>query len=325
MAERATSAPPAPRDSRARRWAAPRRQRSCSASFLRARRSTVAAAAVVVLSVGAALLAPLGSRRTTRSTSRRSTCRRVQPAGLARPAATRAFPLGTDDQGRDILSTILYGSRISLLVGLVGGRCSRCCSASRSVSSPATRGGCVDALIMRIADVQLTFPAILIALLVDGVARGAPAERRASDEIALFVLVALDRPVRLGAVRAHRARLDLVERNKEYVQAARLIGCRPCAIMVRHILPNVIGPGAGDRDHQPRARHHHRGDALLPRRRPAADPALARHADPRSATKYLFSGEWWIAIFPGAGARRAGAPVNLLGDWLRDALNPRLR
>ena len=193
----------------------------------------------------------------------------------------RSYLLGTDDQGRDVLSAIMFGARISLLVGLASVALADACSASRSGSSPATSAARVDAFIMRVADVQLSFPAILIALLIDGVARAAlPRDahdrRRAaacwSSRSALSNWVQYARTVR-GST--------MVEKNKEYVQAARVIGVSPLGDHAPPPAAQRAGAGAGAGDDQHRDGDHHRGDAVVPGRGRAADAAVAGHADPR--------------------------------------------
>lgn len=232
------------------------------------------------------------------------------------------FLLGTDDQGRDLLSGIFYGMRISLIVGF-------CSVISAAVIGIALgllagyAGGRTDAVIMRIADVQLTFPAILIALLIDGIANGIFGNLD-RDVFAFYILiVALSLSFWVQYARTVRGS-TMVEKNKEYVQAARVIGIPPVIIMVRHILPNVMGPvmviatinlalaivteatlsflGVG-----------------MPPTQPSLGTLIAIGND------FLYSGEWWIAIFPGLALALLVLNVNLLGDWLRDALNPKLR
>ncbi|HEX4858767.1 MAG TPA: ABC transporter permease, partial [Usitatibacteraceae bacterium] len=150
------------------------------------------------------------------------------------------FLLGTDDQGRDVLSTIMYGSRVSLVVGICAVLLAMVVGVSLGLISGYV-GGSVDAFIMRVADIQLSFPAILIALLIDGVARVAlPKEMH--DQLAVYVLIfAIAASGWVRYARTVRGS-TLVERNKEYVQAARVIGRHPLAIMFSHVLPNVLGP-----------------------------------------------------------------------------------
>jgi peptide/nickel transport system permease protein len=233
-----------------------------------------------------------------------------------------AFVLGTDDQGRDILSAILYGARVSLLVGVASVVFSMVLGVSMGLVS-GYAGGRVDAVIMRIADVQLSFPAILIALLVDGVARGL-LPRDMHDKLALYVLIfAIGVSGWVQYARTVRG-ATLVERNKEYVQAARLIGIGPITILRRHILPNVLGPVLVIATiHLAVAIITEATLSFLGVGVPPTAPSLGTLI--RIGNGYLFSGMWWISIFPGIALVALVLSVNLLGDWLRDALNPRLR
>jgi peptide/nickel transport system permease protein len=281
----------------------------------------MAAAALLVLFLAAAiapdLLAPVPVFDLTRIALRDAF---LPPAWME--GGSPAFLLGTDAQGRDVLSAIIYGARVSILVGVAS------VVLAVAIGVPAGllagyRGGWVDALIMRAADIQLTFPAILVAVIIDGIARtaigGAAHERLAVPLLILAIgitgWVQYARTVR-GAT--------LVERGRDYVAAAALIGRSPAAIMLGHILPNVLTPvlvlatinlavaiileatlsfvGLGI---------------------PPTQPSLGTLI--RVGNDYLLSGEWWIVIFPGVALLLLVLAVNLLGDWLRDALNPALR
>jgi peptide/nickel transport system permease protein len=231
------------------------------------------------------------------------------------------YPLGTDDQGRDILSALMYGARISLLVGVASVALSVVVGVGLGLLSGFV-GGKTDALIMRVCDVMLSFPSILIALLIDGVGRAMFPD--AHDTLAFAVLVlAIALPGWVQYARTVRGS-TLVERNKEYVQAARVTGVSPLRIMRKHVLPNVMGPVLVLATIQV-------ATAILTEATlsflgvgvPPTQPSLGTLI--RIGNDFLFSGEWWITIFPGLMLVLIALSVNLLGDWLRDALNPRLQ
>ena len=232
------------------------------------------------------------------------------------------FWLGTDDQGRDVFSAILFGMRVSLLIGVASVLLSIVLGVGLGLLSGYV-GGKVDAFIMRVCDVMLSFPAILVALLIDGVFR-ALLPRDAHNDVAFAVLIlAIALSGWVQYARTVRGS-TLVEKNKEYVQAARVIGVRPLAIMFRHVLPNVTGPVLV-------LATVHIATAIITEATlsflgvgvPPTTPSLGTLI--RIGQEFLFSGEWWITIFPGAALVLLVLSVNLLGDWLRDALNPRLR
>ena len=232
------------------------------------------------------------------------------------------YPLGTDNQGRDVLSTILHGTRLSLAVGLAAVLLALFLGVSLGLIA-GYFGGRVDAAIMRVADVQLSFPAILIALLIDGVARVAlPADRH--DDIAIPVLVlAIGFAGWVQYARTVRGS-TMVEKNKEYVQAARVIGRRPLAILLTHVLPNVLGPVLViGTIHIATAIITEATLSFLGVGVPPTRPSLGTLI--RIGNDFLFSGQWWITVFPGAALVILVLSVNLLGDWLRDAINPKLR
>jgi peptide/nickel transport system permease protein len=235
---------------------------------------------------------------------------------------TPKYLLGTDDQGRDVLSTIMYGARISLGVGLASVLFSALLGVSLGLAS-GYLGGRLDAFIMRVADIQLSFPAILIALLIDGVARIA-LPRELHDTLAVYVLVvAIGLSKWVDYARTVRGS-TLVERNKEYVQAARVIGRHPFAIMLHHVLPNAMGPVLVIATiNIATAIITEATLSFLGVGVPPTQPSLGTLI--RVGNDFLISGEWWITVFPGAALVLLVLSVNLLGDWLRDALNPRLR
>jgi peptide/nickel transport system permease protein len=232
------------------------------------------------------------------------------------------FVLGTDEQGRDIFSAILYGLRISLVVGFLGVAFSATLGIALGLIAGYV-GGATDAVIMRIADVQLTFPAILIALLVDGVVKsvlGGQLDGMTTLSVLVFSIglsfwVQYARTVR-GSV--------MVEKNKDYIAAARLIGLPAPVIMFRHVLPNVLGPVLVIATiNLALAIITEATLSFLGTGMPETMPSLGTLI--RIGNNYLFSGEWWIVAFPGIALALLVLAINLLGDWLRDALNPRLR
>jgi peptide/nickel transport system permease protein len=230
--------------------------------------------------------------------------------------------LGTDDQGRDLLSAIIYGARLSLEVGVASMLLAAVLGVGLGLLA-GYAGGWVDGAIMRVADVQLSFPAILIAILIDGIARGAlPREWHAT--IAIYVVVlAIGLSKWVDFARTVRGS-TLVEKNKEYVQAARVIGVHPWRIVVHHVLPNAIGPVLVIATiNLALAIITEATLSFLGLGVPPTEPSLGTLI--RIGNNYLFSGEWWITIFPGAALALLVLAVNLLGDWLRDALNPKLR
>jgi peptide/nickel transport system permease protein len=231
------------------------------------------------------------------------------------------FPLGTDDQGRDILSALMYGARISLAVGLASVVLSVVIGVALGLLA-GFLGGWVDALLMRLCDVMLSFPAILVALLIAGVGRAL--FPNAHESLAFGVLiVSITLTGWVQYARTVRGS-TLVERNKEYVQAARVTGVAPLRIMRRHVLPNVMGPVLVLATIQVATAILTEATlSFLGVGAPPTSPSLGTLI--RIGNDYLFSGEWWITIFPGVMLVLIALSVNLLGDWLRDALNPRLQ
>ncbi len=281
----------------------------------------IAAAVLTVICIGGALLAPWIAPQNPFDPASLELNNAFLPPAWGVQGAPR-YLLGTDDQGRDILSTIIYGARISLLVGAAAVLFALVSGVTLGLLS-GYLGGRVDAFIMRVADIQLSFPAILIALLVNGVARVVfPSDSH--DEIAIPVLIlAIGLSGWVQYARTVRGS-TMVEKNKEYVQAARVIGRPPLAIMLRHVLPNVMGPVLVIATiHIATAIITEATLSFLGVGVPPTRPSLGTLI--RIGNEFMLSGEWWITVFPGIALVTLVLSVNLLGDWLRDALNPKLR
>jgi peptide/nickel transport system permease protein len=279
--------------------------------------STLAVLVCIVGSVGAPWLAPYNPFNLASLSLMDS----LQPPAFMADG-TAAHVLGTDDQGRDVLSAIMYGTQISLLIGFLSILFSLVVGITVGLIA-GYMGGIVDTVLMRVTDVQLTFPSILIALLVDGVAH-VVLPRAVVDQMQIYILVFAIGIARWPQFARTVRGSTLVERGREYVMAARVIGLSSPRIMVSHILPNVLGPvlviatlnlGLAVLDE---ATLSFLGVGL-----PVTQPSLGTLI--RIGNDFLFSGEWWITLFPGIMLAVMVLAINLLGDWLRDALNPRLR
>jgi peptide/nickel transport system permease protein len=289
-------------------------------SFLRSK-LVIAAAFLTVVMVACAFLAPLIAPHDPYDLRSLNLLDSNMPP-MWEHGGNPHFPLGTDDQGRDILSTILYGTRSSILIGA----CSVILAVGVGLSLgliAGYAGGRLDSAIMRVADVQLTFPAILTALLIDGVVLAIFRNYRMEGNKFWILVVAIGLSFWVQYARTVRG-VTLVERNKEYVQAARLIGIGPLKIMFQHILPNVLGPVLVIATINlalaiiTEATLSFLGVGL-----PPTEPSLVTMI--QIGNRYLFSGSWWMVAFPGLTLALLALAVNLLGDWLRDALNPKLR
>ena len=282
----------------------------------------MAAAAVVAFLFLVAILAPLVAPTNPFDPASLDLMNGFTPPMTDNMFTGEQFVMGTDDQGRDLLSAIIYGLRVSLFVGVMSVLLAMGIGVSLGLVAGYV-GGWLDNLIMRIADIQLTFPSILIAMLIFGVLRGIiPPDLR--DEMAIFVLIAaIGLSEWVPFARTVRA-TTLVEKEKEYVQAARLIGLRRGQIMWRHILPNVIGPVLVIATITlALAIIAEATLSFLGVGAPPTEPSLGTLI--RIGQDYLFSGEWWILTFPAVTLLALALSVNLLGDWLKDTLNPRLK
>ena len=282
---------------------------------------TVAAAVALFVMVAGALLAPLVAPHNPFDIAALNLLDSELPPGWME-GGNPSYWLGTDTQARDVFSSILYGLRISLLVGFASVILAMVLGVFLGLVGGYV-GGFVDGIIMRVADVLLSFPAILVALLINGVLRGVlPAAQQDNAAIIVLVLsIGLTNWVQYArTVRGS----TMVERQREYVQAARTIGVGSMKIMRSHILPNVMGPVLV-------IATINLGMAVLTEATlsflgvgmPATMPSLGTLI--RVGNEYLFSGIWWVVIFPSATLAVLVLAVNLLGDWLRDALNPKLR
>ena len=282
---------------------------------------TVLAGLVALIMVGSALLAPLIAPFDPFDKASIDLMNSLLPPAWQEGGAPE-FLLGTDDQGRDMLSAILYGTRTSILVGAISVSIAVVLGLILGLLS-GYFGGLADAIIMRIVDVQMTFPAIMVALLIDGVTR-VILPRDQHDNLAFFVIIiAMALSIWPQIARTVRAS-TLVEKSREYVQAAQVTGLGPWLIMRRHILPNVMGPVLV-------IATINLGVAILGEATlcflglgiPAGEPSLGTLI--RVGNNFIFSGERWMIVYPGLTLALLVLSVNLLGDWLRDVLDPKLR
>ncbi len=295
-----------------------------SDQFYAFRRSPVAmvSAAVALLLILVTIFAPLIAPTNPFDPSSLNLMNGFTPPMEPNAFTGESFVMGTDDQGRDVFSTILYGMRISLFVGVAAVLFAMVLGIILGLLS-GYFGGWTETIIMRTADVQLTFPSILLAMLIFGIAKGVtPVEYR--DQMAIWVLIlAIGLSDWVQFARVVRG-ATLVEKNKDYVAAARIIGQNPLTIMLRHILPNVLSPVLVIATISlALAIIAEATLSFLGVGAPPTQPSLGTLI--RIGQGFLFSGEWWILFFPACTLLALALSVNLLGDWLRDALNPRLK
>jgi peptide/nickel transport system permease protein len=313
--------PNAPRgEARTGRWYARAFDSDIFYSFRRSK-LTMVAAVIAVLFFLLAIFAPLLSAQNPFDPAQLQLMNsRISPLWTA--DGQSPFLLGTDEQGRDVFSAILYGLRISLTVGILGVVFSGALGIILGLIA-GYFGGAVDGLIMRIADVQLTFPAILIALLVNGVAKSVFGNRLDAMSTLTVLVFAIGLSFWVQYARTVRGSV-MVEKNKDYVAAAQLIGLPAPVIMLRHVLPNTMGPVLVIATiNLALAIITEATLSFLGSGMPDTMPSLGTLI--RIGNNYLFAGEWWIVAFPGFALAALILSINLLGDWLRDALNPKLR
>ncbi len=237
------------------------------------------------------------------------------------PAGDSKFLLGTDAQGRDLWSAILYGTRVSILIGI----CAVALQAFLGISIGLIAGyvgGRVDSLLMRLADIQLSFSTLMVAIIFLAVTQ-AMFGTAAFNRYALYMLIGVigisEWPQYARTVRA----TVLAEKKKEYVDAARALGFGPLRIMLRHILPNSISPIFVISTVQvANAIISEASLSFLGLGMPVSQPSLGSLIS--SGFDYIFSGSWWITAIPGIVLVVLVLVINLLGDWLRDVLNPKL-
>jgi peptide/nickel transport system permease protein len=289
-------------------------------SFRRSR-LTMLAAAVTLLFFLAAIFAPLIAVQNPFDPAQLQLMNsRISPLWTA--DGQSPFLLGTDEQGRDVLSAILYGLRISLTVGVLGMLLAATIGITLGLVAGYV-GGAVDGVIMRIADVQLTFPAILIALIVNGIAKSVFGNKLDSMSMLVVLVLAIGLSFWVQYARTVRGSV-MVEKSKDYVAAAQLIGLPAPKIMLRHVLPNAMGPVLVIATiNLALAILTEATLSFLGTGMSETTPSLGTLI--RIGNNYLFAGEWWIVAFPGIALAGLILSINLLGDWLRDALNPKLR
>ena len=299
---------------------------SAIAQPVRRRRSTVpvsvlVAGGIVLTTLAAAALAPvIAPSDPTDVASFDLGSAEMPPAFMADGDAHHL--LGTDNQGRDMLSAILYGARISVVIG--GGAVLVAVLVGVSLGLIAGYfGGVIDALIMRVGDVILSLPTILLALLVSGLARALFPEAASAQWAPVILVGAIAIHEWVQYARTVRA-ATMVEASKDYVRAAKVIGLPSSRIIRRHILPNVMSPVMVIATINLAAAVLTEATlSFLGVGMPPTYPSLGTLI--RIGNEFVFSGEWWIAVLPAMVLVILVLGVNVVGDWLRDRFNPKLR
>ena len=237
------------------------------------------------------------------------------------PDADPRFLLGTDDQGRDLWSTILYGMRVSLLIGV----CAVLLQATIGIVVGLVSGyvgGRVDNLLMRIADVQLSFSTLMVAIIVLAIVKNAFGGDTYSNWAMVILILVIGLSEWPQVARTVRSSV-LGEKEKEYVDAAHVMGFGPIRIMFKHILPNCLSPIFVISTVQiANAIITEAALSFLGLGMPVTEPSLGSLIS--IGKEYLFSGSWWITLIPGIFLVLIVITINLMGDFLRDVFNPRL-
>ncbi len=266
--------------------------------------------ALLALVVAAALFAPLISPQNPYDLAQLDVMDSKLPPGSTSPNGG-TFWLGTDDQGRDLLSAIFYGLRISLMVGAASTVIALAIGLAMGVTA-AYFGGRIETAIMRIVDIQLSFPAILIALILIAVLGQGTGK-------VIAALVTIQWAYYARTVRG----AALVEKRKEYMEAARCLALSPARIVFRHLLPNCLPPMIVVATVQVAAAIALEATlSFLGLGLPITEPSLGLLI--ANGYQYLLSGKYWISFFPGVALLLTIVSINLVADQLRDVLNPRL-
>ena len=274
-------------------------------------RTAVVALAVVILLIVVALAAPLIAPQNPYDLAQLSIMDNKLPPGT-RGFDGRLYILGTDDQGRDMLSAILYGLRLSLFVGLAATAIALAIGTVVGVVS-AYVGGRLDAFLMRLVDIQLSFPAILIALVLVAILG------KGVDKV-VIALVSVQWAYYARTIRSSA----LIERRREYIEAARGLALPHSRIVFRHLLPNAFTPiivvAAVQFAH---AIVLEATLSFLGVGVPITEPSLGLLI--ANGYSYMLSGSTWLSVYPGVALVIAIVAINLVADRLRDVMNPRLR
>lgn len=275
---------------------------------------------LLVLLIGASVLAPVIAPHNPYDSATIDVMDAEQPPSWM-PDGDKRFLLGTDAQGRDMLSTMLYGMRISIFIGLGAVALQALIGVLVGLLS-GYFGGKIDSFLMRLADVQLSFSTMMVAIFLSAIFQAAFGVANYAELAVPFLVLVIGIAEWPQYARTVRASV-LAERKKEYVEAARVIGLPSARIMLRHILPNCLSPLLVISTVQvANAIMSEAALSFLGLGMPVTKPSLGSLIN--SGFEFIFSGSWWISMYPGLLLVLLILVINLLGDWLRDVLNPRL-